>query len=97
MIMIDAGTELGGPYEVAEKKKHYPRLTLDLGTFPSLNEVGKTVKLTIEAEIVGVRSDEYGATADVEVRKCGVGSAEAEKVEASENSADKKLKQLTGK
>lgn len=88
MKMKDAGTDSGPGYEIATAKKHYPRLTLDLGKFPELNEVGKEVTLVIEACVVGLRDDEYGGSVDVEVQECGVKKSD-------ENGADKELGKMT--
>lgn len=88
MKMKDAGTEASKAYEVSTEKKHYPRLSLDLGKFPELNEVGKAVTLVIEGCVVGLRDDEYGGSVDVEIKECGVKKAD-------ENDADKELGKMT--
>lgn len=89
MKMKDAGTEVGGPYEVTTEKKHYPRLTLDLDAFPELNEVGKKVCLVIEGSVVGLRDDDNGSTVDVEIEECGVKPA------GGGNKADAELAKLS--
>lgn len=92
--MKDAGTDNGVPYVTEVAKKSYPRLCLDLDKFPELNEVGKSVELTIRGKVVSVSQNDNGGHVDVEVEECGVESEEKEDDES--NKADSELGKLAG-